>query len=447
MVSRGLVDADVLPVFPVVLVYGIAELLFGRRVILVGHADIPDYITVAHLRDKRVTRKLHAVIIRPDGHNLKLTGVAVEIDIEIVSVILAEPCKLTVLERYALDRSGKFITVRVEIQGSVTEIIYRVGFTVLVLHLLAAHAAYRTHTPGIDTAEGIAFVAVEYAVLVNAHLDKLLPARKHQAAAAVLFRVDVARGAYREQAGVEPGRAARDAFQGNQPTAVTQRDAFPVLAAADVHRLSLDPPFGLAAHFFGNRLQCLIAVHPLVIYDDEFRTVNLPDLPVGDIPHAGIDGTDHQRHMLPRRSCQREHRFGIAVRRLQYKETPDEALDAVQFQIVAPFAFTHLLRRVAFRQPVTLAHEVRVVVHIDGYMGMVREGEGQHVVTLHLLPLGRAVVSGDVRPPVSFPVVYRNHVRLSFKCRLNVFLIRQMTGTGSRNFTLNLPACTPSLHR
>ena len=220
-----------------------------------------------------------------------------------------------------------------------------------------------------------------------------------------------------------------------------------MLAAADVHRLSLDPPFGLAAHFFGNRLQCLIAVHPLVIYDDEFRTVNLPDLPVGDIPHAGIDGTDHQRHMLPRRSCQREHRFGIAVRRLQYKETPDEALDAVQFQIVAPFAFTHLLRRVAFRQPVTLAHEVRVVVHIDGYMGMVREGEGQHVVTLHLLPLGRAVVSGDVRPPVSFPVVYRNHVRLSFKCRLNVFLIRQMTGTGSRNFTLNLPACTPSLHR
>ena len=349
-------------------------------------------------------------------------------------IVRAQSGQLAALEGHAFGLAGQLVVVGVEIQGIVPEIVYREGVAVLVPGVHGAHAAYRAGAPGIDAAEGVLLVVVMDAVLVRVQFHVLLSAGEHEAAVAVLLRGDVPCRAYREQAGVELVGIRRVALQGGQPLAVAQCYLITVLAPAHVHRLSLYPPFGLAAHFFGYLLQRLVAVLALVINDDEFRAVHLPHFPVGRVVHAVVDALHDHGHVFPRRGGQREHGLGVAVRGLQHEEAPHQALDAVQLQIVLPLALAFLRGLVLLRQPVALAHEVRAVVHVKRDMLIVCEGEGQDIVALHLLLLGAAVIGRHLGFHLPVFVVYRqNHVRTALKCHY-------MMGTGSRNFTLNRPA-------
>ena len=245
------------------------------------------------------------------------------------------------------------------------------------------------------------------AVFLHTLLDVLLSAGKHQPRTAVFLRIDVAGRTYREQAGVELGRVAGVSFQRGQPLAVPQGDFFPVLAAAHVHRLPLNPPFHLAAGLFGNSFQCFVAVHPLVVYRDQLRTFHRTRLPVSNVAHAVIDSLHHHRHMLAGRGRQGKQGVGVPVRRLQHQEPLDQALHAVQLQVIVPFALVHLLRGVAFRQPVPFAQIVRVVVHVQGQEGIIAERQGKHIVSLHFLALRRAVVHGHIRTLGSGFIIYR----------------------------------------
>ena len=311
------------------------------------------------------------------------------------------------LERHALGLAGQLVQVGVKVQPPVPEVINGEFLPFIVRHLLAAYRAHRTDPTGEDAAEGILLVMVIDAVFIHALLDVLLSAGKHQTGAAIFLRIDVAGRTYREQAGVELGRVARVSFQRGQPLAVPQGNFFPVFAAAHVHRLPLNPPFHLAAGLFRDGFQCFVAVHTLVVYRDQLRTFHRTHLPVGNVAHAVIDGFHHQRHMLTGRGRQGKQGVRVPVRRLQHQEPLDQALHAVQLQVILPFTIAHLLRRVAFRQPVPFTQIVRVVVHVQRQEVIIAERQGKHIVTLHLLALRRAVIHSHVRTLGPGFVIYR----------------------------------------
>lgn len=183
-------------------------------------------------------------------------------------IAFSQPGQVARLERHTFCLTRQLVLVGVKVQFPVPEIIDGEFVSFIVRHLLAANRAYRTDPTGEDAAEGILLVMVIDAVFIHALLDVLPAAGKHQTRAAVFLRIDVAGRAYREQARIEFGRVARISFQGGQPLAIAKGDFFPVLAAAHVHSLPLNPPFHLAAGFFGNGFQRLVAVHPLVVYRD-----------------------------------------------------------------------------------------------------------------------------------------------------------------------------------
>ena len=407
MIGRSLVSGDIQPVVLVVFVHRSRKFLLCQPVILIRHPDVPKDIGVPGLRDELAARKLRIITVRPDRDDLKLTGGAIEIHLEIMVVPLSQPGKVTALEGDAFRLTGQLIIVRIEIHPAVLEVIDGKGLTFLVRHLLTADTAYRSHPPGIDTAEGGLFVVVIDTVLVHAHLHVLLFSGEHQTGAAVLLGVDVPAAADREKACVELRRIARIPLQGGQPLAVSQRDLLTVFATAHVYRLPLDPPLGLASHLAGDLLQSLVAVHALIVDHDKIGTVHLPHLPVGNVTHAVIDGLHHHRHMVTGRGGQREQGVGVTVGGLQHQETFDKALDAVQLQVILPFTLAHLLRRVAFRQPVPFTQIVRVVVHVQGHEGIIAERQGKHILSLHFLALRRAVVHSHARTLGSGFVIYR----------------------------------------
>ena len=406
-VCRGFVGGNVQPVVPVVLVHRNRKLLFGQPVILIRHPDIPQDIGVACSGHQLAARQLGVVIVGPDGDQFEFTCRTVVVHLKVVVVAFSQSGQVARLERHAFGLTGQLVQVGVKVQSPVPEVIDGEFVPFIVRHLLAAYRTDRTHPVGVDTAEGFLLVMVIDAVFLHALLDVLLAAGEHQPRAAVFLRIDVAGRTYREQAGVELGRVAGVSFQRGQPLAVAKGDFFPVLAAAHVHRLPLNPPFHLAAGFFGNGFQRLVTVHPLVVYRDQLRTFHRTHLPVGRVAHAVIDGFHHHRHMLAGRGCQGKQRVRVPVRRLQHQEPLDQALHAVQLQVIVPFALVHLLRCVAFRQPVPFTQIVRVVVHVQGQEVIVAERQGKHIVSLHLLALRRAVVHSHIRTLGPGFVIYR----------------------------------------
>ena len=406
-VCRSFVGGNVQPVVLVIFLYRCRKLLFCQPVILIRHPDVPQNIGVACSGHQLAARQLGAVIVGPDGNQFKFPCRTVVVHLKVVVIAFSQSGQVARLERHALGLAGQLVQVGVKVQFTVPEIIYREFFPPIVRYLLAAHRTHRTHPVGVDTAEGFLLVMVIDAVFLHALLDVLLAAGEHQPRAAVFLRIDVAGRTYREQAGVELGRVAGVSFQRGQPLAVPQGDFFPVFTAAHVHRLPLNPPFHLAACLFRDGFQRFVAVHPLVVYRDQLRTFHRTHLPVGRVAHAVIDGFHHHRHMLAGRGCQGKQRVGVPVRRLQHQEPLDQALHAVQLQVIVPFALVHLLRGVAFRQPVPFAQIVRVVVHVQGQKIIVAERQGKYIVSLYLLALRRAVVYGHIRTLGPGFVIYR----------------------------------------
>ena len=182
MVSRGLVNGKILPVFGIELFHRRKKLLLGKRVIFVRHTDIPENITVTGFRDKFAAGELRVIIIGPYRNNLELTGGTVEIHLEIVVLTLPQSGKVTVLERYTFGLVGQLVIVRIEVQAVVPEIIDRERVAVVIFHIFAAHTADSPDPAGINAAEGVLLVTVIDAVLLRMYLDILPAPRKHQAA-------------------------------------------------------------------------------------------------------------------------------------------------------------------------------------------------------------------------------------------------------------------------
>ena len=406
-VCRSFVGGNVQPVVPVVLLNRCRKFLFGQPVIFIRHPDIPQNIGIACSGHQLAARQLGVVIVGPDGNQFKFPCRTVVVHLKVVVIAFSQPGQVARLERHTFGLAGQLVQVGVKVQSPVPEVIDGEFVPFIVRHLLAAYRTHRTHPVGINVTEGFLLVMVIDAVFLHTLLNVLLAAGEHQSRAAVFLRIDVAGRTYREQAGVELGRVAGVSFQRGQPLAIAKGDFFPVLAAAHVHSLPLNPPFHLAACLFRDGFQRFVAVHPLVVYRDQLRTFHRTHLPVGRVAHAVIDGLHHHRRMLAGRGRQGEQGVGVPVCRFQHQEPLDQTLHAVQLQVIVPLAFVHLLRGVAFRQPVPFAQIVRVVVHVQGQEVIVAERQGKYIVSLYLLALRRAVVHGHIRTLGSGFVIYR----------------------------------------
>ena len=142
VVRRTLVHGDVDGVLRVVRVDGRQVFLLGKRVVLVGHTDVPEDIFVTGFRYEVPAGKLHVVVIRPDGDDLELPGVTVKVHLEIVGAVLllAKAGQFAAfLERDAFHLFAKLVIVGVEVQRVVPEIPDGEFIPVLARCFLAAH--------------------------------------------------------------------------------------------------------------------------------------------------------------------------------------------------------------------------------------------------------------------------------------------------------------------
>ena len=115
MVGLAFIDADVLPVFCIILVNSRAELFFCKRVIFIWHSDVPKNVMVALFGDKIATWQLRVIIVWPYCDNFKLTCLAVEFHLKVMVIIRSKTCEFTILEGNTLYLIGKFVFIWVEI--------------------------------------------------------------------------------------------------------------------------------------------------------------------------------------------------------------------------------------------------------------------------------------------------------------------------------------------
>nr|WP_232726967.1 hypothetical protein [Prevotella intermedia] len=307
------------------------------------------------------------------------------------------------LKGNAFHQSANLIVVRVESQVIVLEVINLKGLAVLVLDLFRAYTGHDTDTPGIDVRKGLLLIVMDDTVPFHIHVHILHAVGQHQPAVSVFRRVDVARAAYGEQACVELRIVGLVAVKGRQSLVIPERDFFTMLTAAQVHRLSLYPPF--YSYGFRQFLQPVIAVLAGIVDGHVVCALHGAGLEVGRAVHTVIDVLHDQTHMVYGTGCQREHGLVSAIGIVQDKEALDKALDTVQAEAVFPFYRTLLRRDIFLHRPVTLALIVYVVVHIDGNELIEREREIQQVVPLYLLFLRAAAIGLYARLYIAVAVI------------------------------------------
>ena len=181
VVRRALVHGNVDGVLRVVFVHRRQVFLLGKRVVFVRHADIPEDIPVTGFRYEVSTGKLRVVVIRPDGDDLELAGVTVEVHLEIVGAVLflAKAGKFApFLEGDAFHLAGKFVGVGIEVQRVIPEIPDHERVAVLIRHLRTAHRGHGTHATRIDIGESVLLVVMVDAVLFRVHIHIFGTVRK-----------------------------------------------------------------------------------------------------------------------------------------------------------------------------------------------------------------------------------------------------------------------------
>ena len=216
MVGRCLVAAHVDGVLLVVPIDCLLELLLGHRVILFRHSYVPQDIFIIFLWAQCVVGQLGVVVIRPNGDELELLGIAVIIHLKIVGTIglVAQTGQFrSLLERHTLHLVGQLVIVGVKIEGVVLEIPDCKGIALFVFRLFLAHRAYDADAPGIDVGKGFGLVVVPHAVLLDIHIDVLHATRQLQAGVSIRFGINVAAAAHRIEPGVELGIVGHIAAQ------------------------------------------------------------------------------------------------------------------------------------------------------------------------------------------------------------------------------------------
>ena len=416
MVRRRLEHRHVKSVLLIIIIHSRKQLGLRHPVILIRHAQVPQYIFVTRLRHQAAPRQLHPVLIRPRRDNLELPRRRVKIHLEIIRPVIlrAKPRKLApLLERHPLHQSPDFIIVRVKRQPLVLEIVDGKLLPVITRHHLRPYRAHRTRAPRIYPRKRLLLIMIHTPVLLRIHLHILRTARQLQPRVPVLLPIDIAAAPHRIQTRVKLHIVSPVRRYAEQPLVITQRYRLTVLTAAHIHRRPLRPVF--RPDLLRYLLQRLVAIFAMVIDDDILRPVNLSHLPVRYATHPLIQAVHYHRHMLPRRSSQRELRLILTVHTLYHKDIPQQAPRPVKLQVIFPLHRRLLPRPVSLAQPVTLTPVVHIVIHLQHYVPVVPERKRQHIVTLYLRHQRRVVVRRHLRLLIPLPVIYLyNHIQMLF---------------------------------
>ena len=214
---------------------------------------------------------------------------------------------------------------------------------------------------------------VIYAVFLSMKLDVFQATRQHQAIMTIFLWVDVSCAANREQACVKLGCVAGVSLQFCQSIAIANGKFLTMFTTANVYGLPLNPPFGLSTYLFSDFLQGFITIFALIVNDNVVSAIYLANLPVCRMIQAIIDALYNHLHMITWWSRESEHWFCVAVSGFKHQETFDDALNAIQLQVIHPFCFIVLLWGILFHQPITFALKVRVIIHVKGNVGIMGE--------------------------------------------------------------------------
>ena len=190
---------------------------------------------------------------------------------------------------------------------------------------------------------------------------------------AIFLRVDVSCAAYREKACVKLGCVAGVSFQLSQSIAIANGKFLTMFTTANVYCLPLNPPFCLSTYLFSDFLQGFITILALIVNNNVISAIYLANLPVCNMIQAVIDALHYHLHMITWWSRKSEHWFCIAISGFKHQETFDDALNAIQLQVIHPFRFIVLLWGILFHQPITFALKVRVIIHVKGNVGIMGE--------------------------------------------------------------------------
>lgn len=227
---------------------------------------------------------------------------------------------------------------------------------------------------------------VHPAVFIGIDFHIALTAGKAKPGRTVFCLVYVFAASDRKQPCVEFYIIGIAAIKGSQTFVISEGQRFPMFATAQINGGSLSPVFH--TDLLGELTQRLVTIFAPVVYNDVVNAFDYAHFPVVRAETV-IDAFYNQRKMLPRGCGKRKHRLVITVHALYHKEILYKALDTVHFQVVDPFAGAFLLGTVLLCQPISLPHEVRVIIDIKSYMPGQCEGQGQHIIPLYLLDLCR----------------------------------------------------------
>ena len=113
-----------------------------------------------------------------------------------------------------------------------------------------------------------------------------------------------------------------------------------MLTAAKIDSGTLNPVFGtnLLCQFF----QTFMAELPLIVNRDILRALDGSHLPV-TCPHLAVDDIHNHTDVLCRWSRQREYGFDITIDLVEYQISLDQALNAIELQVIAPLLAVYLI--------------------------------------------------------------------------------------------------------
>ena len=382
-VGRCLPDGDILAIVGHEPVHSLLVLQLGGRVIAFGHTDVPEDVFVARCRDQRLGRQLQIVVIGPLCDDLELLFLRVVVHLELAAAQLAR------LESHPLDQPADLVLIRIERDVGVSEIPDRKGLAVIAHRLLVAYRADLSDAPGEDTLLLVVLEDAEPGVL----LDIFHPAGQLQAGMAVIVGIDIARGTHREEPREElhtVGCSARNAAY--QSVTVRQRDGLAELAARDIERHAVKPPFCFCRR--GELGKCIGGVFARVFDIDVLRDDHLADLPVGR-PHPAVQVRHDQRRVFPGRRRQDQHRV-VSVVRIDHQGLTCQSFGSGHTDRIGPFPPGVHLRQVTFENPIAPTFEIRIVIYFESYTLERSKGDRQNTLFLNTTGTG-PIISGSDR--------------------------------------------------
>ena len=209
----------------------------------------------------------------------------------------------------------------------------------------------------------------------------------------VFVRIYVTGRSHREKPGKELHSFCYVAADiSDQTVPIRQRDTFAELAARDIERHAVKPPFCFCRR--GELGKCIGGVFARVFDIDVLRDDHFADFPFCCTGSA-IHVRDNERGMFACRS--RKCQYGIVViLRIDHQGLTCQSFSSGHTDRIGPFPPGVHLRQVTFENPIAPTFEICIVIYFERYTLKRSKGDRQNTLFLNTTGTG-PIISGSDR--------------------------------------------------